>query len=350
MQKQVFYPWRRYLARMFDIFIYEILWLSFLAFAFHVNLSNRNVFQSLLNSFAAIAIMLAAEPLWLKLFSTTPGKAIFGLRITSIDGRRLSYGEGITRTWRVISSGMGYNIPFYNLFRLWKSYKMCIENETLPWDDQLSYTIKDKKWYRCFLFIGANAILLVVLLTLIHAQHLPPNRGDLTIAEFAENHNYYAEYFDIDFGNKYLDKHGKWAEKEFDGTYYIGIGYDVIPEYNFTIENGKITGVSFSVEIRNNKELVHSFKSQMITAALAFAGAQKEISLYSGIPGKIVKQIDNNDFKDFQFNEAGITFTCDVEHSGYVVPAQFDFLVPEENADETYFSLRFSMIKEDGSL
>ena len=38
---KVFNPWRRCFARTFDFFIYEILWLAFLAFVFHVNLAAR---------------------------------------------------------------------------------------------------------------------------------------------------------------------------------------------------------------------------------------------------------------------------------------------------------------------
>ncbi|MDD4439573.1 MAG: MerR family transcriptional regulator, partial [Tissierellia bacterium] len=38
---QVYYPWRRYLARAFDGVIYTIFWSAFLAFVFHVNVVGR---------------------------------------------------------------------------------------------------------------------------------------------------------------------------------------------------------------------------------------------------------------------------------------------------------------------
>lgn len=345
---QVFHPWRRYLARMLDIFMYNTLWSAFLAFVLNINIIKISNFGNFLNSFVAIAIMLVLEPLWLHIFSTTPGKAIFGLKIKSSDSRRLTYGEGFERTWGVISAGMGYNIPIYNLVRLWKSYKLCSENETQPWDGLLSYTIQDTKWYRGVLYIGAYVSLLIILFTIMSAQQLPPNRGDLTIAEFAENHNYYAKYYDISFGNKYLNEYGKWTEREFDGTIYIDLGHAKRPEYHFSIENGHITGVTFSIEIKNNEDWIYSYNTQMLTSALAFVGAQKEMSLYSSIPGKIAKQIDNSTFKDFQFHVAGITFTCDVEYTGYV-DLQSHILIPEENAAETYFRLTFSMNKGNGS-
>lgn len=343
---QVFHPWRRFLARMFDIFIYNTLWSAFIAFAFHINLADRSNLGKLVDSFIVTVIMLGVEPLWLHLFGTTPGKAIFGLRIEAPDGRRLSYSEGLARTWGVIAAGMGYSIiPIYNLVRLWKSYKLCSENETQPWDESISYTIKDTKKYRGVLYVGAYAAVMVVLAMVISAQQLPPNRGELTVAEFAENYNYYIKLLGIEPGNKYLDESGKWVEKEFDGTVYFETGHAENPEYQFTIENGYVTGISFAVEIRNSKEWIDSYDTQMILASFAFAGAQNEVGLFSKIPGRIVKQIQNNSFEDFHFAEAGITFTCDIEHSGYGSVPHY-FAMPEEDAEETYFSLNFSMNKQ----
>jgi len=341
---EVFHPWRRYFARMFDIFMYNILWSAFLAFAFQVSLAVRSNLENFFDSFVAIAIMLVLEPLWLHLFGTTPGKAIFGLRIENSDGKFLSYGEGLNRTWGIIGIGMGYNIPIYSLVRLWKSYVLCNENEVQPWDESISYTIKDTKWYRSILYIGAHIAVLAILITIISAQQLPPNRGDLTIAEFVENYNYYAKLFDIDFGKEYLDATGKWVKKDFDENVYVEIGHTEKPEYNFIIENGYVSGISLIVEIKNNKVLLNSYDTQMVLASLAFAGAQNDMKLFSKIPNRIAEQIANKAFEDFNFKEAGITFTCDTEYFGYM-NMQSDFLFPAENATENYFNLNYFMNK-----
>lgn len=341
---QVFHPWRRYLARSFDLFAYEILWSAFLVFVFHVNITdNSNVGKKLLGTFITTIMMLVFEPLSLHLFGTTPGKAIFGLKVEKPNGRRLSYKEGLERTWGVIGSGMGYNIPIYNLIRLWKSYNLCKENETQPWDESISYTIKDTKWYRGVVYIGATLTTFVVLSTIIFAQQLPPNKGSIDVAEFVDNFNYYSKFFKIDFGNEYLDKDGKWIEKEFDNT-VIYINHAEKPEYNFTLENGYVTGVSFAIEIKNSEYMLSSYDEQMFLASLAFAGAQNEMRLFSKIPNRIANQIANNVFNDYHFVEAGITFNCDIEYSGYTRVS--NFLLPAENAEENYFSLKFSMNKQ----
>ncbi len=91
-----------------------------------------------------------------KKFKTTIGKAIFGLRIETTEGISISYKSGFERTWILIGKGLGYNIPIYNLVRLWKSYKLCSDKEVQSWNDDISYTIKDAKWYRTLGYIGAN--------------------------------------------------------------------------------------------------------------------------------------------------------------------------------------------------
>lgn len=342
---QVFYPWRRYFARTLDIFLYNTFWSAILGLIFHVNLTTRSNFGRLIDLIIVTAIMLFLEPILLHLFGTTLGKMIFGLRIESSDGKRLSYGEGFERTWGIIGAGFGYNIPIYNLIRLWRSYNLCKENEIQPWDEYIAYTIKDTKAYRSVVFVGTYAVLFFLLSVTISAQQLPPNRGDLTVAEFAENFNYYAKFYGIDFADKYFDENGNWAEKPFDGTVYVNFGVPEQPEYIYTTEDGYLTGISFTVEQENSDEWLYSYDTQMLLASFAFTGAQDEIGLFSKVPKRILNQIQNNTFNDFRFTEANVEFIYDVEYSGYT-DTHAGFLVPDENAKETYFKIEFSMKKQ----
>ena len=66
--------------------------------------------------------MLLLEPAFLRGFGTTPGKAILGFRLEHEDGRKLTYLEGLSRTWQVALWGMGLGIPIYSLYRYFKSY------------------------------------------------------------------------------------------------------------------------------------------------------------------------------------------------------------------------------------
>ena len=345
-KSQIFYPWRRFLARTIDLLIYDVLWSCILAFVFHVNLAVRSGWGSLFDSFVIVGIMLVVEPIWLHFFATTPGKAIFGLKITSPAGRKLLYLEGLERTWGVIRYGMGYNIPIYILFRFWKSYKLCKEEVIQPWDEGIIYTLKDTKWYRSLIWVGAFAGIFALFPTITYIQELPPNRGDLTVAQFVENYNYYSDYLGIDFGDEYLAENGKWAGKAFDSVQTIELGINEKPEFVFTINNGYLTGVSFAVEIKDSDGWIEAYDKYIVPASLAFACAQKEVGLFSQTPGRITELIVSNSFKSFHFEEAGITFSCDTQYAGYQDNfTMIRFLIPEENEEEKYFSINFSMMK-----
>jgi hypothetical protein len=159
-----FHPWRRYFARVFDIAVYNITWLSFLRFTFHVNLIGRS---RILDSYIAIGMMLFLEPLWLHFFRTTPGKAILGIRIEDFNGKNLTYRQGFDRTFGVIVSGLGFNIPIYDLFRLWKSYNLCKDKKIQPWNESTSYIIKDTKLYRTFLYIAIHIAIFAIFFNII---------------------------------------------------------------------------------------------------------------------------------------------------------------------------------------
>ena len=47
--------------------------------------------------------------------------------------------------------------------------------------------------------------------------------GDLTVAEFAENVNFYRDFFD--YGQRWtLDSSGEWVENEYENVIYFGGG------------------------------------------------------------------------------------------------------------------------------
>lgn len=87
------FPWQRFFARLLDGQIYRTLWMLLLpALGFNMLKNSRGgmLFLELLT----LGTMFLLEPLLLSRFGTTPGKWLFGLRVTSPDGRKLTYAEG----------------------------------------------------------------------------------------------------------------------------------------------------------------------------------------------------------------------------------------------------------------
>jgi len=340
---QACYPWRRYFARSLDLLLYSLLWSMFLAFVFHVNLSNRGGLGILLDTVVVLLLLIFLEPLLLSRFGTTPGKVIFGLRLQKPNGERLSYGEGLQRTWGVLGCGMGFCIPVYNLVRLWKSYDLCTRQQEQPWDAHLRYCIKDTKVYRGFVFLGTHLFCFVLLITIIASQQLPPNRGDLTLSEFVENYRYYADYYELDFGNWYLDEGGTWATKEPKGNMiYFNWINDTPPVYQYNLENGYVTGVSFQVEKQNEESYLPMYDEQMILLSLAMVGAQKEMGLFSPIPNRIIQGV--NYVNGFNLTEAKVNLTCLTKHTGYL-NVGMGILIPDETAAGRHFQIQFALEK-----
>lgn len=146
-------PWRRYWARSLDYSLCALL-VDWLLYLFPV----WDYGQLPLNLLA----MLLLEPLALMLFATTPGKAIFGIRVTDPEGRRLRYGAGVERTWSVLWDGMGMNIPLLGWYFKYKSLQEAEEEITLPWEWESDLTFSDGKNWRYVVYVAVYAVLLAV--------------------------------------------------------------------------------------------------------------------------------------------------------------------------------------------
>lgn len=342
-----FYPWRRFLARSFDQMLYTTIWLSFLTLCFRINLADISGFASLAISIVALLTMLFIEPLLLHWFGNTFGKLIFGLHLAEKNGKRPDYRTGLSRTWYVIVYGLGINIPLLSLYRLWKSYKLYVDEQPLPWDYDLVYTIRDTKWYRTVAFIGANVLLAGILPFTFLLNRVPPNHGALTIAEFAENYNLLARAYGAE-GFYYLDANGKWSVNSGDGV-MINIIDTPLPDFDYTVIDDEITGLRLDINVKGYEQLIETLNTQMCLAALAFAGAQEEVGIFSGVRDELVNEINAHPFEDFSVSKAGVEINCAVEYAGYENIPGMGMLIPQTGS-QTSFSMVFNMVKGKANL
>ena len=198
------------------------------------------------------------------------------MRLAGMDGKNLPYSEGVTRYLMMLWMGLGFYIPILSLVMILRSAWRCWKEEPQPWDDGVAYTAKP------FRLRYAASLILTVLLVLIVGEavnswsQLPPNRGDLTVAEFAENYNRQAEY--LDFGGRaYLDEDGQWQEKPEDGSQIISLEdlmdvnpWDDAKAFHYTVEDGHVTAVTMSGTFQNTTamwvETPDSYVPQIVTA------------------------------------------------------------------------------------
>lgn len=141
-------PWRRMWARSLDFTVYNLI-----LYVCAPSLFQTEGFNPFL-ILAEIAMLVVFEPVLLCLFYTTPGKLIFGITVTSLDGKRLSYREALDRTMLVLQHGLGFCAPFLKEYMQYNSLSIAESGETLIWEHNSELNIKDAKIWRYFVFFA----------------------------------------------------------------------------------------------------------------------------------------------------------------------------------------------------
>ena len=270
------FPWQRFFARLLDGQIYRTLWMLLLpALGFNMLKNSRGgmLFLELLT----LGTMFLLEPLLLSRFGTTPGKWLFGLRVTSPDGRKLTYAEGRERTAYLFWYGIRLNLPFFRLYRLYVSCTDEQQGKELPWEDGSEQTIRDHAGWR----FAAAAVLAAALVVGGALRVLlpvgPAYRGELTVAQFAENYNtILCQFGDYDVE---LDENGRWKEEssfQSNGGTTTVMFNDRLPQLEYQTENGVLTGIVYHAEGGEADSWISIPSGSVMQYALfAFAGAEK---------------------------------------------------------------------------
>ncbi len=347
-------PWKRYIARDIDITIC-ILLIEFVWIVLLHRISTESNLEEYLFAFFGLLLMLFLEPLCISHFGTTPGKYIFGITISNLNGERLTYKEAFQRTCKVLLWGYGLNIPFFNLYRLYQSRAEYLENRCTRWDFQLfDYQIPERKSVVPALKIALFFVIYFVILTGISiCEMTPPNKGDLTLTEYIENYNYYADYFSIKRSNKlytyegyYLRENGQFDPLNY--NYYEFIEQPIIT-FDYTLDNNYLTGISFDFE----KDFVgtiffNGFWEEMIYSTLAFTAAQDESLLSNFKIPKFFYYLDWYDlaFQDYQLTLGDIDVSCDVNYDQSIFElhsSPLHGMVPD--GFESLYKIQFKLTK-----
>lgn len=145
----------------------------------------------------------------------------------------------------------------------------------MPWDEDFRYEVKDSSFLRGLGFVFAMAAILTATVFMALAGRIPPNRGELTVEEFAENYNFQMRYYDVQ-DNTYLGEDGKWLSRMYDGSVIAHIGEN--PEFSYTQENGRVTAVHITQT--GDEDYLYSLPlSQLRFAAVALAAGAGEGAL-----------------------------------------------------------------------
>lgn len=148
-------PWVRYWARMIDFFLFCFLAGIVLAFVYAPALEMPDTLFGIVLLFAYVFV----EPAMLAAWGTTPGKGLLKVRLRTSEGRKLSYGDALSRTVKVWFRGEGLGIPIVALFTQISAYNRLTKQGVTSWDEEADLKVSHQT-------IGAWRIIVAVVIML----------------------------------------------------------------------------------------------------------------------------------------------------------------------------------------
>lgn len=293
--------WQRFFARYLDVTLYHAFWVTLLPLLGYNLFRNRNG-GAMLVQVLSLLTMFFLEPLLLHIFAATPGKWLFGLRVTDGDGGKLTYEAALNRTAFVFWYGIRLDLPVLRLVRLYK----CAEDEqagkALPWEADSEQTVCDRHGWR---FAAAALLAIAVMAGAVLGVLLPigtVHHGDLTVAQFAENYN--AIQRQLGSEGIELDASGCWkAESVFEtsGGTTTYMFRDRYPQFEYETENGILTAVIYRLESGTGNEVQAIPDGNVLSPALyAFAGAETKYLAFDRALQTAAADLSEHRFSEFQ--------------------------------------------------
>lgn len=342
-----FSPWQRFWARNLDLALTEMAVELFLMLVCHVSVltTPTRLFQAI-SLVLSWALLLLVEPLLLSIWGTTPGKWLLGLELRDAWGRKLSFSSALNRTWGVLGKAYGYGIPFYSLYRYYKSYRTCRDGQPMDYDlqqDNLYYSKRPDRWTgRAW---AAAALTVPLFLTALLASYhslLPPNRGDVTPEQFYENVNAVSGY--LGYSIQVDDEGYRIAGSDNvivpgkDGVFQRGDRFDSEPFYRLETDGeGFVTAVSVQEAGRGEEAGFVWLPNEGASLAIwAYAGT--EWGGYETASSPLLKAIsEGRGWNKGVTSSGGFGLTLTLEQSGYDAAFSSGILVPREGAEECWY-------------
>ena len=285
-------PFLRFVARILD---YSLFYALFILPLFFASLLDHDI-THIICVFLVPLFWIPFETIFISLFGTTPGKALFGIQIRDANDKKLSFKTSFKRALSTWIKGLGLNIPVLNIATGLHQFNVVKKTGRTSTDQALDINVYYRKRNTIRTAIGSLLIALFSLFFIAEYQ----------VREVATSSN--QEFFSKNFFNKglnwkaYNDPEGAYAI-EFPGT----------PEAKATqlpIPNSKDNLPFYTVDYRLDKESVeYSLNYTTLPknwlkwkASLLLRGALKLITTHM-TQAKIVKKSSNsyNNYPTLEF-------------------------------------------------
>jgi uncharacterized RDD family membrane protein YckC len=149
------YPFRRFLARLFDCFVAELLVLWGLAWWLDLGRG-----FGLATTIGASVLLLVAETALLLMDVPTPGKWLFGIRILPADDSKVSVWRAFDRGFTATTIGIGCYLPIVGWYAGVQSYRCLTETGSTVWDRGKFRVVHDSLQWRRFMIAGVGVTMM----------------------------------------------------------------------------------------------------------------------------------------------------------------------------------------------
>ncbi|MFN3656924.1 MAG: RDD family protein [Pseudolabrys sp.] len=168
----VLHPWRRYFARILDLYIFMLIFFFFLGVAFpELSATNQTRGTDYLYTLIGLAAYSVFETFCLNVFGTTFGKLLYGIRLETKAGDQIAFIAALKRSLSIWVRGLGLGIPIIALVTLVVAYRTLLKEGQTSWDRDFNFVVlhRDLSIFRWFVIAVAWLLLLSIWAILIAA-------------------------------------------------------------------------------------------------------------------------------------------------------------------------------------
>ena len=244
-----YHPFRHFFARIADMIMLSAFVYFFQAVILQMGLDTK-VFGAF--SILFLLLFVPIEAACYSLFGATPGKLMLGIRVMQVDGCKLRYEAALSRAFRVYRYGMGWGIPFYSIYRLWKSMQQYDTNE-LCWNDESEVIYTHTTRDRCIAWILAVGLTVGGVAVSNYMVDYPQYSGKgLTVAEFAMNFNNYQKVLSPNNPIQ-LQPDGTFVNRGTSNIIFVGEEGNLAgDDYTYLYRDGELNGITVAYESTGN--------------------------------------------------------------------------------------------------
>ena len=321
------HPWRRFFARAMDVSLATLVILLVQSLVLHSPLRGGNA-ANIGRTLLAWGVVLLAEPLFLHFLGTTPGKWVWGIQVERNGGGRLTLQEAYRRTFLFFVAGEGMTIPLINFICNFRSYRRYTQGYDLYWEEDSILRFRERGWFSPAVYVAGELAVIVCAVLLALNVLLPPHRGDLTVAEFAENYNACINAWET--SGPALKPDGTWEVQPEDPYTLVLFGPTAFPDFTYEVDNGVLHSVACTLVLEDQQEAFTLSVSDLKAAALSFAAARPGTNIFNILSlTSLVDEWDGSSSHLIQWQDVSLTYAIDYQgfESGL---SMVDLFVPVE--------------------